>query len=394
MKVAILTTDNREDYRDYKAPVPCFGTAPAALLQGFALLPEVEVHVVSCTQVPMAAPEKLAPNIFFHSLHVPKIGWMRTAYQGTVRAVRRRLRDIQPMIAHGQGTERDCCLNAVFSGFPNVLTIHGNMRAVARVNRVKPLSFYWLAARLEALTLPRAAGVVCITHYTERAVRNLARRTWVVPNAVDASFFEVSAAPPPAAPPRILCVGVVCGLKNQNGLIQALDALAQRRPLEVVFLGATNEDDAYSGEFSRLLRERPWCVYGGVSSREQLKEHLRQASLLALPSFEENCPMVLLEAMASGVPVLAAKVGGVPDLIQDGETGVFCDPHDAASIRTGVERILANPTAARQMAWRAKLVAQERFHPRTVAQQHVAIYREVLQQRAADLSAPLAGTKS
>src|SRR5580692_11230300 len=107
MKVALLTTDNREDSRNYSAPDPYFGAAPEALLQGFAALPELEVHVISCTQKPMKSPEKLADNIWFHSLYVPKMGWMRTSYQGCIRAVRRKLKVLKPDMVHGQGTERE-----------------------------------------------------------------------------------------------------------------------------------------------------------------------------------------------------------------------------------------------------------------------------------------------
>ena len=92
MKIAILTTDNRQHDRKFEIPTPYFGAAPEALLQGFAEISGVEIHVVSCTQQPVRAPEKIAPNIFFHSLHVPKIGWMRTLYQGCIRATRRKLR--------------------------------------------------------------------------------------------------------------------------------------------------------------------------------------------------------------------------------------------------------------------------------------------------------------
>ena len=60
MKIAILTTDNREHFKHYSSNVPYFGSAPEALLQGFAQLKEVEVHVISCTQKPMKSPEKLA----------------------------------------------------------------------------------------------------------------------------------------------------------------------------------------------------------------------------------------------------------------------------------------------------------------------------------------------
>src|SRR5205085_8384414 len=114
MVIVQVTTDNREPFREYQKSVPWFGTAPEALLQGFAQLSEVKVHVIGCTQKPMAAsPEKLADNIWFHSLHVPKMGWLRTGYQGCIRAVRRKVRALQPDIVHGQGTERECSLSAV-----------------------------------------------------------------------------------------------------------------------------------------------------------------------------------------------------------------------------------------------------------------------------------------
>src|SRR5208282_4323230 len=178
MKIALLTTDNREHERTYSETMPRFGRAPEALLQGFAELGEAEIHVVSCAQQPMQSLEKIADNIRFHSLHVPKIGWLRTLYQGCIRATRRKLREIRPDIVHGQGTERDCALAAVLSGFPSVLTIHGNMRIIAKLNRARIFSYQWLAARMETFAVPRAAGVVCITRYTQDAMQGLARKTW------------------------------------------------------------------------------------------------------------------------------------------------------------------------------------------------------------------------
>src|SRR5262245_41067795 len=105
MKVAITTTDNREHFKDYSAPRPYFDTAPEGVLDGMKSIPGLEVHVVSCAMQRVSAPERLAPNIYFHSLHVPKIGWLRTGYQGCIRAARRLLKEIQPDLVHGQGTE-------------------------------------------------------------------------------------------------------------------------------------------------------------------------------------------------------------------------------------------------------------------------------------------------
>jgi glycosyltransferase involved in cell wall biosynthesis len=384
LRIAILTTDSREHFKDYVNPTPYFGTAPAALLHGFALLPEVEVHVISCVQQPLNSPGKIAPNIFYHNLIVPKFGWMRTLYQGCIRATRKKLREINPDIVHGQGTERDCSISAIYSGFPNVLTLHGNMRSVARINGDGPFSYNWVAARLEGFVLPRTDGVVCITNYTRDKVRGLARRTWLVPNAVDASFFDVQAAPDLTAPPVGLCVGTICGYKNQNDFIRALDPLAKEKKFKLVFIGQVIKGD-YGREFLQLVREREWCEHIGFVNREQLKARLKAASFLALPTREDNCPMVVLEAMAAGVPVLASKIGGVPDLIESEKTGLFCDPDRPESFCEGVEKILADQKFAQQLAAAAKAEALHRFHPQVVARRHVEIYQGLLHERGATI---------
>ena len=376
MKIAILSTDNREHHRRYEMARPYFGTAPEALLQGFATVPEAEIHVVSCTQRPMESTGKIADNVWYHSLHVPKIGWLRTFYQGSIRAVRKKLKLIQPDIVHGQGTERDCAISAVLSGFPNVVTIHGNMRFIAKVNRAKPLSYMWLSARLERFTIPRANGIVCITRYTEEAVRGLARKTWIIPNAVDQSFFEIKHVP--QSEPVILCVGDVTLRKNQNEFIRALDPLAKKMPFKIAFVGNASPQDAYCAEFFHLIKTRPWCQHVGFADRETLKKQFAGAHLLAMPSLEENCPMVLLEAMAAGVPVVAAKVGGVPDLVEENVNGIFCNPTDAESMCTAVGRALENAKQAQAMAETAKRLALERFHPSVIAGRHVQIYKEVV----------------
>lgn len=358
--------------------MPWFGTAPEALLQGFEELPgEVEIHVVSCTHYPMQSPEKLADNIFFHSLHVPRIGWLRTGYQGCTRAIRRKLREIGPDIVHGQGTERFAGLSAVLSGFPSVLTLHGNMRLVARFHGARPFSFLWLAARLETFTLPRTDGVVCITNYTREAVASLARKTWVVPNAVDRSFFDIERETSPKL--SFLCVATIDPRKNQNALIAALDTLTLPTNFEMVFLGGADRSKPFTREFFERVAARPWCRYAGFADRAALRGHMAGAAGLVLPSLEDNCPMAVLEAMAAGVPVAAARVGGVPDLVRDGETGWLFDPLDLPSLANAMRKLIEN--ADRAMADRSRLEARERFHPRVIAARHLEIYREVLSSR-------------
>jgi glycosyltransferase involved in cell wall biosynthesis len=379
MKIAVLTTDNRQPFRQYDKPEPFFGTAPEALLQGFEQTPGVEIHVVSCIRKPVKSPVQLAPKIYFHSVVVPKLGWMRTLYQGCVRATRNKLREIQPDIVHGQGTELDCGISAVFSGFPNVLTIHGNMRLIAKVNQVRPFSFNWLAAKLEAFTLPRTDGVVCITNYTRAAVSGLAKQTWILPNAVDRGFFDIEAKPEAGGVPVGICVGAICHRKNQNNFIRALDGLARERKFKMVFLGQM-DDGPYCREFLDLIKIRPWCEFAGFAGREETRDFFRIATFAVLPTLEDNCPMVILEAMASGVPVLASKVGGIPDLIEDNVTGLFCNPMRPESFAEGVNLLLNDSSRSRQLAVAAKTAALVRFHPAVVARRHLEIYRQVLGQ--------------
>jgi len=378
MKIAILTTDNREAYRQYATPTPYFGTAPTALFQGFATSPNLEVHILSCTQQPMSSPPKLAENIWFHSLHVPKVGWLRTAYSGCIHAVRKELRKIQPDIVHAQGTERDCAISASFTTFPKVLTIHGNIRAITKLHRHSPLSFWGIQSLLEAFCVPRFAGVFCISKYTQQQVSGLARESWLLPNAAESLFFEPRpTAADPFSPPVVLVVANIDSRKNQNALIQALDPLSHKLKFTVKFYGRCGEGP-YGKEFRSLIETRPWCFWGGMISREKLRDEFARATVLFLPTREDNCPMVVLEAQASGVPVIASNVGGVPDLIEDGVTGLLTNPELPSTMPSALEKILFDKALAARLTEGGRKQALARYHPNVIAVRHVEIYREVL----------------
>lgn len=377
IKVALLTTDSREHFKDYANPNPCFGTAPEALIEGFKLLPkEVEVHILSCLQKePISSPLKLADNVHYHALWVSNLGWLKTGYQGCIRAVRRKLREIQPDIVHGQGTERDCAMCAVHSGYPNVLTIHGNMRLVAKVLGARPFSYYWFASILERHCLRRTGGVVAISRYTQTNVDEFAQRSWLLANAVHPSFFDVERHPD--TPPRVLCVANVGTRKNQAGLIKALDALAGKVPMKLVFAGAGNESDQYFRQFKEIVRSRPWCEYLGAVNKTTLQREMSRATAVVLPTFEDNCPMVILEAAAARIPVAASAVGGIPDLIKDGESGLLFDPHDCRAIGRAVHTLLHERTTADKLAQEAHELRILQNSPASVARQHLEIYREL-----------------
>ena len=379
MKVAILTTENRHNFREYHKPEPYFGTAPEALFQGFVEQPDLEVHVVSCIQRPLPAPEKLAANIWFHSLVVPKLGWLRTGYQGCIRAVRKKLREVGPDMVHAQGTERDCAMTGAFCGYPNVLTIHGNMHRIASLMKARPFDYYWLAARFERMAVKRTWGVVCNSAHTENEVKDYARRTWRVPNALRQQFFSPAASQPRGPIPILANVGTIMPLKRQLEILNLAAQLhAEGYKFSIHFVGLLDESVPYGKLFRERVTEAERQGYGryrGTMSTQELVEFFDSASGMIHFSGEESFGLVVAEGLARNLKFFGTRVGGVIDIATQVEGAELFEDNDLAGLRTAWTTWLKQghpqPATASQEMFR-------RYHPDAIARQHLAIYRELL----------------
>ena len=379
MKIALLSTDDREARGRYAESFPIVPTPQEALLQGFATLPKNEIHFVSCLQQPVNSPVKLAPDIYYHSLLVPKIGWLRTGYQGCIRATRKKLREIQPDIVHGQGTERDCAICAVFSGFPNVVTIHGNMKAVAEHYQARIGSFHWLTARLENFTLRRTDGVFCNSAYTEQLVSARTTKTWRVANALRQDFFSPLPPRRSSAVPLLLNVGVNEPRKKQVELLAVAHRLHLRGCRFILqFAGRLEAKTAYGAAFQRELAQGESHGYArhlGVLPTEQLVAAMDAASALVHFPSEEAFGLVVAEALARNLKFFGAATGGVVDIAQGVDGAELFKPDDFDGLETSVANWLQ---AGAPLPRNAAPVMRERYHPAVIARQHLEIYRQVL----------------
>jgi glycosyltransferase involved in cell wall biosynthesis len=383
MKVALITTDNRDHFRKYDLDAPWLSSPIEVLLEPFQSA-GIEVHILSCTQRIMRSPEKLAPNVCFHSLHVPKIGWLRTGYQGCIRAVRRKLKEIQPDIVHGQGTERDCAISAVFSGFPNVVTIHGNMAEMARLFKAPIGSFHWLTARLENFVLSRTAGVLCNSAYTESLVRPRARQVWRVPNALREAFFLKALPVGNKSRCILLHVGVVSENKQQLKMLEAARSLHRRKlDFEVHFIGPANTRDAYVRSFLEQVRqaEKEGCAryLGETRSTDELIQHFDQASALVHAPVCEAFGLVVAEALARNLKLFGMRAGGVADIAEGVPDAELFAENDWAGLTDAMARWIGQGHPGTDGA---AAVMRQRYHPEIVAQRHLEIYREVLSTRS------------
>jgi glycosyltransferase involved in cell wall biosynthesis len=382
MKIAILTVDNRGLFADFANPVPHFGTAPEALLQGFADSPELEIHVISCLRRPVKSVDKLARNIFFHSLFVPKIGWIRTFYQGCIRATRKKLREIQPDIVHGQGSEYDGAISAALSGFPNVVTIHGNMAELARLFKDRIGSFMWVAGRIEDFALPRTGGVFCNSAYTEGLIKPRARRIWRVPNPIRESFFMPAVVAQRADRCIIVAVGVISARKRQLELLDVarrLNSLGLK--FEFWFIGRADPKSPYAMAFLERIKplEAVGCArYLGEKSVTELITCCDQAAAAVHFPSEEAFGLVVAEALARGLKFFGSRLGGIRDIAEGIPAAELFDREDweglGKSIADWIKQGFRRPGSAAAI--------RERYHPEVIARRHVEIYREVLSRRS------------
>jgi glycosyltransferase involved in cell wall biosynthesis len=377
MKIAILVPDNRDEFKRWGDPEPYFGNAPTALLEGLSKFPEVEVHVITCSHRKMPSPERIYPNICFHQIVVSRLGWL-TLYLGCVFAIRKLLNEIRPDIVHGQGSERYCALAAAFSGFPNIITLHGIMRRVVMHMQGRARMYGLVAAMLETLSLRVSGKALCISTYTKRHVDKLVKSTWVVPNPLSDEWFIN--LPETRITPVGACAVVVANIspwKNQNALLKLWSA-KQPPPFRIEFLGHGDLASSYYHDFLDLVAHRTWSKYRSIIKSNELRSQLDSYEFLIHPTKEENFGLVIIEAMARGIPVVASKVGGIPDLIDDGVTGRLFDPNIESDMREKIEAVYSEPELSKSMAKKAQQLARERFSSETVARKHIEIYHEIL----------------
>ncbi len=179
-----------------------------------------------------------------------------------------------------------------------------------------------LARRVALFTLRRADLVCPVSADLERhlAAFGVRNRFRVVPNVVDTELFTPNGSRARRAPPRALFVGAQIERKGVRPLLEALRRVRDDdRELALDVVGDGPERAGYEELASRLGLAGD-VRFHGIKGRQQVAEAMRGASFLVLPSFGENLPCVLIEALASGLPVVATEVGGVSEIVDD-ETG-------------------------------------------------------------------------
>jgi glycosyltransferase involved in cell wall biosynthesis len=139
-------------------------------------------------------------------------------------------------------------------------------------------------------------------------------------------------------PIKLLCAGTLSRKKNQACLIRSVASLVgQGKQIELTLLGSGPEE----GNLRQLVESHSAnSVVKFMSPVDDIYEVLRKHHLLVIPSLYESLPNVMLEAMNCGLPVLAARVGGIPELIESGETGILVDKPEETQLAKAIEDVI------------------------------------------------------
>jgi colanic acid/amylovoran biosynthesis glycosyltransferase len=219
--------------------------------------------------------------------------------------------------------------------------------------------------------LEAAAFVVCISSYTRDQLANLVgsmsqARLEVVHMGIDPDHYSFSLSPSErlekgAAPTRLLFVGRLSEEKRPSLLVEAVQRLRDNgTPVELLIAGLGPLEEFLRARVAAAHLTRQVVFLGGVSQLE-LPGLYRSADIFCLTSVVEGVPVVLMEAMASGLPIVATDITGIPELVIDGETGLLVKPGDVEEIVDRLHRLIKDPGLGRSLATAARRHVESSF---------------------------------
>ena len=300
--------------------------------------------------------------------------------------IARELRDFRPHAVLAQGAHETAAALAArrLARVETVVIVdlHGDWRAPTRLygSRLRGV-LNPLADRVALAALRNADGIRTVTRYTTGLVRRLGLEPAdEFPAYMDFDSFLQEPPRPLPDRPQALFVGVLERYKNVDGLTEAWRRAAPRVPdarLRLVGSGTLQP------VVERLVHDLPaQTSWTAKVTQTEVSRALDESTLLVLPSRSEGMGRVIVEAFCRARPVVASRVGGIPDLVEDGVNGLLVEPGDAEALADALVRLLTD----RDLAERLAAGAQASAGLWAIAPEEFAARLRALVERIAGLS--------
>ena len=220
----------------------------------------------------------------------------------------------------------------------------------------------------------KAAHVVANSRGLAELARQSAGETPIlmIPNGVDTERFQPAGETAAAGPLHLVFVGRLVRQKGLDVLLEALSRLPAALDYRLTIVGdgplrAELADRAAAPGLSGRV------AFAGWTAREAMPGLLRRADLFVFPSRDEGMPNAVLEAMASGLPVVATRISGNEELVIDGRTGCLVPPDDAAALAEALARLVADRALCRRMGAAGRERVVREYSWQSVAERYAAL---------------------
>jgi glycosyltransferase involved in cell wall biosynthesis len=274
-------------------------------------------------------------------------------------------------------------LAAWLAGVPCVVsTVHNSIRDY----QISPMKRRLYGAMLR-VTLPLTDRIICVSDALKRDVLadcpNAAPLTTTVWNGVDPVLFIRSGNGEKirrewcvGRGPALLTVARLIEEKGHRFLIDALPGLLAEWPsLVSVFVGEGKCRDSLR-DLARKKGVEQSCRF--VGAQDDVSDWYAAADVMVLPSLSEGFPFAVLEALAMSCPVVATAVNGVPEIIEEGKTGLLVPPRNAPALEQAVRTVLRDPAGAARMAKAGRKEVMARYTAGRMVQDTVRLFEEAM----------------
>jgi glycosyltransferase involved in cell wall biosynthesis len=364
-------------------PSPNVHPAIEALLQGFEGLDGVELHVLfgSLTPPPLIRPAQGA--VRYHSIPYRRAFGPLSGggFLGRLRGLRNFMKSRSFDLVHAQGSERESALTAVFSGIPNVITLHGLMGEVVTMKGNRTLWHYWVAALFERLAIKRTDGVIAISPYALRVVLGITPRARFIPNAVRREFY-VESQEKKTDVPMVLFVGNLTHVKRPDWFIRAVSALwKEGLSFKARMLCLGNPKHPYFIEMvamaERMQASRKIELRYNVAD---VGAELDQADILFAPSTWESMGIAVCEAMAKKLCVVGSRIEANIPLLGQGCGEMFAVDNFEEAV-DALRSVILDPELRTRISAKSRNRVKS-YAPDVVAGETADFYREILRKRS------------
>jgi glycosyltransferase involved in cell wall biosynthesis len=302
-------------------------------------------------------------------------------YAALRRQIRKVVSEVNPDLIHVHGTEHGYGLASLGMNIPVILSIQGVIGLIATVS---PSIWLKVQASIERKVIRQVKYFASRTEWANCFVRNLNSRAIIydAPEAINEAFFKT---PEGQSRKNILIVGSVIQRKGIEEAIDAMRIIVAAFPsCRLLVIGRAEP------QFLERLKERARTVgvernveWLGFKETEELAVLYAASAILIHPSYIDNSPNSVAEAMASGLAIVASDVGGIPSMIGNNITGILVKPRDHRQLARAAIALLGREAERERLGSNAKVVALERHLPAKVAAKMTSIYGDIIRREAA-----------